>query len=469
MRMYVPMALALASVAWAQTSATPVPPSTPDPASPSDPVLEALVREALARSPDLARSTDLVAAEKEKIPQAKALPDPTFSVGLQNEGLDRLTVGEPMMDSYYQIMVTQPLYGPGKRKAKAEVARVGAEVAKAAQGREWLTLTADVKRAYFGLLLVRDQRRLLELQAPLLEQAEAIARTRYQVGQGSQADLLRAQLARTRLAQTRLSLESEERTSLAALNRLRSQPPETPLATSRTFAQIPDPAPIPMAGASTESPEIAVAEASVRQAERSLDLARINRRPDFVVTAGYMPRGGLDPMWTFNVGVTVPLWARSKQQRAVAEQEFRRQAQGAQVEGLGHLLKERIHERSARMDTALAMLKLYREGLLVQSEGAFRASLAQYETGKAPFTAVLESLNGWIADQSGMLQAQAQAQAIAIAQEEQTLGPILPIGATGLSAVAMGGGGAASPLGSAKTPSSTSASGDGGSTPMTSM
>lgn len=466
MRMYVPMALALASVAWAQTSAPSVPPSVPSTAP--DPVLEALIREALARSPDLARSTDLIAAEKEKIPQAQALSDPTLSVGLQNEGLDRLTIGEPMMDSYYQIMVTQPLYGPGKRKAKAEVARAGAEVAEAAQGRERLTLTADVKRAYYGLLLVRDQKRLLELQAPLLEQAEAIARTRYQVGQGSQADLLRAQLARTRLAQTRLSLESEERTALAALNRLRSQPPGTPLETSWTFAQVPDPAPIPMDGPATDSPEIAVAEASVRQAERSLDLARINRRPDFVVTAGYMPRGSLDPMWTFSVGVTVPLWARSKQQRAVAEQAFRRQAQGAQVEGLGHLLKERVHERSARMDTALAMLKLYREGLLVQSEGAFRASLAQYETGQASFTSALESLNGWIADQSGLLQVQAQAQAIAIAQEELALGPVPPIGATGLSAVAMGGGGAASPLGSVKA-SSASATGDGGSTPMTSM
>ena len=169
------------------------------------------------------------------------------------------------------------------------------------------------------------------------------------------------------------------------------------------------------------------------------------------------------------MGVTVPLWSRSKQQRAVAEQEFRRQAQGSQVEGLGHLLKERTADRAARMDSALALLKLYREGLLVQSEGAFRASLAQYETGKAPFTSVLESLNGWIADQSGLLQTQAQAQAIAIAQEELTLGPVAPIGATGLSAVSMGGGASASPMGAAKAGASAPAASDGGSSPMTSM
>lgn len=463
MRMYVPMALALATAAWAQAPATPP--------SASDPVLESLIREALDRSPDLARSANLIAAEKERIPQARALPDPTVSVGIQNDGFDRITVGEPMMDSYYQLMVTQPFYGPGKRRAKAEVARLGAEVAEAAVGRERLTLKADVKRAYYGLLLVRDQKRLLEVQAPLLEQAEAIARTRYQVGQGSQADLLRAQLARTRLVQTRLSLDSEERTTLAGLNRLRAMQPDTPVPTTRVFAQIPDPAPIAVdAAVSQQSPELAVAQASVRQAEKSLELAKVNRRPDFSVTAGVMPREPLDPMWTFSVGVTVPLWAKNKQQRAVAEQELRRQAQGSQVEGLGHLLKERTADRAARMDSALALLKLYREGLLVQSEGAFRASLAQYETGKAPFTSVLESLNGWIADQSGLLQTQAQAQAIAIAQEELALGPVPPIGATGLSAVSMGIGASASPMGAAKAgASSAPVASDGGSTSMSAM
>ena len=62
-----------------------------------------------------------------------------------------------------------------------------------------------------------------------------MARTRYEVGQGSQADLLRAQLARTRLEQTRLSLDSEERTALANLNRLRALPPETPIPTTQSL------------------------------------------------------------------------------------------------------------------------------------------------------------------------------------------------------------------------------------------
>jgi outer membrane protein, heavy metal efflux system len=468
MRMYMPMALTFAVAAWGQ--APPQPATAPPQAARStDPVLEGLLREALDRSPDLTRSSDLIAAERERVPQARALPDPTLTLGIQNDGFQKLQVGE-METSYYQVMLTQPFTWPGKRGLKADVARLGAEVAEANLSREKLTLRADVKRAYYGLLLVRGQRALLELQRPLLEQAEAMARIRYEVGQGSQADLLRAQLARTRLEQTRLSLDSEERTALANLNRLRALPSETPIPTTQSLGTLPDPAPIPTpAQGLQESPELDSARVGLEQAERSLDLAKLNRRPDFSVSAGVMPRGKLDPMWTLSFGVSLPLWSRNKQQRAVAEQELRRKAQGSQIEGLGHLLMERTHERAAKLDASLAMLRLYREGLLVQSEGAFKASLAQYETGKAPFTAVLESLNGWIADQSGLLQTQAQVQAIAIAQEELTLGPTLPIGATALSAGSMGAGGTTTSANSRKAGNAAPGAGDSGSSPMTSM
>jgi outer membrane protein TolC len=467
MRMYMPMVLALAATAWAQT---PAPSTSNFPASSfRDPLLDALLREALDRSPDLARSSDLIAAEKERIPQARALPDPTLSLGIQNDGFQKIQVGR-METSYYQVMLTQPFYWPGKRDLKAEVARLGAAGSEANLSRERLTLRADVKRAYYGLLLVRDQRRLLDLQEPLLQQAEAIAKTRYEVGQGSQMDLLRAQLGRTRLAQARFSLAAEERTVLANLNRLRAMPPETPIPTTQSLGQLPEPAPIQGASQVSEnSPELQSAQVGLNQAERSLDLARLNRRPDFVVSAGIMPRGSLDPMWTFNVGIALPLWSRNKQQRAVAEQELRRQAQGSQIESLHHLLAERTQERAAQMDYALGMLRLYREGLLVQSEGTFKASLAQYETGKAPFTVTLEALDGWIADQSGMLQTQAQAQAIAIAQEEQTLGPTPPIGATSLSATALGARAAVSSTGAQKAGGAAGGSSESGSTSMTSM
>ena len=442
MRMPLRLALSLLPVAgWLQAQAPISPSATVAPAG--DPQLDHLIQEALSQNPDLARAAALQAAEGERVPQAQALPDPTVSVGMQNDGFRKNEVGT-MDTSYYQLMVSQSLPWPGKRALRGAVARLGEASAATATRRARLTLEADVRRAYAGLLLTRDQGRLLEEQALILRQAEAVARSRYGVGQGSQADCFRAQLELTRLAQTRLSLGAQERTLLGLLNRLRAKPLDTPIATAGGLEALPDPAP-----AQEPSPELAEARLGLTQAERSLDLARLESRPDFAVTAGIMPRGALEPMWTASVGVSVPLWRGQKQHRAVAEQEQRRLAQGGQARSVENLLAQRTAERANELEALTGSLRLYREGLLVQSEGSFRATMAQYEAGLAPFLAVLEALNGWIADRSGYLQTQAQLQANRIASAELNLGPTPGIGTVALGS-SVTGAGAAAPRAEAK-------------------
>ena len=444
MRMPLRLAFGLIPLAgWAQAQVPPTPLPAAAPVTAEDPVLLALLQEALAKNPDLAQAKELVDADQERVPQARALPDPSLSLGIQNDGFNRIEVGQ-METSYYQVMVTQPLPWPGKRSLRGEIAQLGARTTETAVSRARLTLEADLKRSYLGLLLVRSQLRLLETQAAFLEQAEATARNRYEVGQGSQADLLRAQLERTRTDQSRSRLQADEGTRLAELNRIRGQAPATPIPTLRTLEQVPDPGPVPpdfLAQAEAGSPELKSAQLGIEQAGRSLDLARLDRHPDFTVSAGYMPRGGLEPMWTASVGITLPLWQKHKQQRAVAEQEFRQKASGWEAEKVRCLLAQRVQERTSAMDSALRVIRLYRGGLLVQSEGAFRATLSQYGVGRTPFVAVLEGLNGWVADQGGLIQAQAEAQSIQIALTELNLGPTPGIGSSGLPAAAMGGSG----------------------------
>jgi len=456
--MRIPLRLALGLIpmaGWVHAQVPPAPVSTPDPAAGEDPLLLSLVQEALARNPDLGQAKVLVAADRERIPQARALPDPTLSLGIQNDGFKKIEVGQ-METSFYQVMVTQGLPWPGKRALRGAVAELGARATEVGVDRTRLTVEADVRRGYTGLLLIRSQLRLLEDQAVFLKQAEATARSRYEVGEGAQADLLRAQLERTRLSQARARLQAQERTALAQINRLRGAAPQDPIPTLRTLQQLPDPRPVPadfLAQAETRSPELRAARLGVEQAQRNLDLARLDRRPDFSVSAGLMPRGGLDPMWTASIGITLPLWQNNKQKRAVAEQEYRQTASGWEVERVRCLLAQRIQERASDLDASLQVLGLYRAGLLVQSEGTFRSTLTQYEVGKLPFVSVLEALNGWVADQSGLVQAQAQAQAIQIALTELNLGPTPEIGAAALPGSSMGGGsqsGGGSAMGGAK-------------------
>lgn len=407
-------------------------------APPADPVLASLLRETLAEHPDLERAEATVQMDQERIPQAGVLPDPTLSLGLQNDGFKQLQVGK-METSFYSVAFTQPLPWPGKRDLRKQVAALGAEVSEGAARRVRLSLEAEVRRGYAALLLVRGQQALLAQQAILLTQAEQLARTRYEVGQGSQGDLLRAQLELTRLQQSTWALEAEERVALAGLNRLRQQAPTSPIPTTAALADLALSAALSPEQVEAKSPELASARAGVRQTDKLVALAQLERRPDFAVTAGLMPRGGLEPMWQVGVAISLPIYGRHKQQRAIAEHEHHRRGQGAEVESVRTLLRQRTEERRIQLDTLRRTQALYRDGLLIQSEASFRAAMAQFEAGRGAFTGALEALNGWINDQGAYLQLLAQLQAQVIALNEAALGPTPPITGGALAAASLAG------------------------------
>ena len=413
----------------------------PEPFSP-DPVLSGLIREALAEHPDLRRADAAVRMDEERVPQAGVLPDPSISLGLQNDGFQKLQIGR-METSFYSVAFTQPLPWPGKRALRQQVAALAVDFSDATRVRVQLGLEADVRRGYAALLLIREQRHLQGQQALFLEQAEQLARTRYEVGQGSQGDLLRAQLERTRLQQAVWSLEAEERSAVAGLNRLRQHEPADPIPTTAVLADLPEPATLAPEAVEARSPELASARATVKQTEKQLELAKLDRRPDFALTAGIMPRGAFDPMWQVGISISLPIYGRTKQQRAVAEHEHHRQGQGSEVESVRTLLRQRTEERTLQITALRRIRDLYREGLLVQSEASFRASLAQYEAGRAPFLGALEALNGWVGDQAAFLQTQAQLQAQHIALAECALGPTVPVAGGSLGSASIAAGAAA--------------------------
>jgi hypothetical protein len=245
------------------------------------------------------------------------------------------------------------------------------------------------------------------------------------------------------------------------LNRLRGRPLDEPIDASRKLTELGLPALAALEqaveDAERRSPELAQARATADAMARSMDLARKERYPDFALSAAVMPRGQLDPMWSLGLSLNLPIWSGSKQGRAVSETAERRAAIGHSVESVRQLLRLRTQERLALLDAALETTRLYRGGLLVQSESTASSTLAQYQVGRVPFAAVLEALGGWIADLGGYLDASAQAQRLAIAQAELSLEA--PPGAEsgmgggagggamsgGSAAGAMGGGGRAAP------------------------
>jgi outer membrane protein TolC len=189
-----------------------------------------------------------------------------------------------------------------------------------------------------------------------------------------------------------------------------------------------------------------------------VDLARRERFPDLAVQAGVMPRGELEPMWTLGVSIGLPIWSSRKQGRAVAESEARAQAGARAQEAVEQILGLRVAERRTAALALLDTVRLYREGLLVQSRATAESTLAQYKVGKVTFASVLEANAGYIADEESFLGTVADAQRVAIATDEVSLEST-----AGPAAVAAGGGmpGAGATAGGGRGPSSPAAAGGG--------
>jgi outer membrane protein TolC len=425
--------LPLALLLFAQgVAAAPGEPSKA-PALPTDPLLERLIEQSLAARPELRQARAIARAERSRVAQAGAPPDPMIQLGVQNEGLTRWEVGTGM-SSWYQVMASQTVPWPGKLRLRGEIAELGASQADQGTARVRLSTEADVRRAYLGLLLARDRMGLLDRLDAISQKSVALARTRYEAGNGAQSDVLRAQLELNRIKQRRWALQVEAENAVQSLNRLRGHPLDEAIETPVRLPELPVPV-LPGEAPATQdaldrSPELAAARLAVTLGERSVDLSEKGWFPDLTVTAGVMPQGGIYPlMWLVNVGGPLPIFAASKQSRAVAEAEARVAASSAGVEALEQVLRLRVQQRRAALRAALETLRLYKGGLLVQSEATAESTRSQYEVGKVTFASVLEANTGLIGDQDSYLAVLAVAQSLQIDALEVSLAPVSSGGA----------------------------------------
>jgi outer membrane protein TolC len=413
-----------------------------------DPLLAALIDEALSKNPDVAAAREAAAAAGQRPAQARSLPNPMFSVGYTNDGWSP-SLGEMQMTNL-AFMASQELPFAGKRGLRSDIAsREAGQVEQQAE-RVGRSITAAVKRGYYGLLLSRNLLDLIRDQEDIWKQIEGVARARYGVGQGAQQDVLRVQVEVTRIEQLRAEQEGEAEIRLAELNRLLDRAATEPLETPARLALRPMEGALDQvfAWAAGVSPEIKSAGLGVERATLAINLAKKEFKPDFSVQAGYMNRGGLDPMWQAGVGITVPLY-RKRLSAGLAEAEAQLRSSQSAIQSVQLQLRFRTQERLIQLKTTERVATLYGEGIVPQDRMSVEAALANYQTGKVPFIAVLEALTTLYNDRATHLRLLANHEQTLASLEEASLDPTsgmvsgaggMAVGGSSLSMAGAGGG-----------------------------
>jgi outer membrane protein TolC len=410
MKCRIPLALAVAATALAASP----------PAAADDPVLAGLVEEALANNPDVRALQESLAAARALPAQASAPSDPMLAVGYTNEGWSPSLGTLP--DSVLAVMVSQDLPWPGKRDLRGRLAASEAEQAAQQLARARLSVAAGVRRAYHALAQSRLLAELAREQSQLWGQIEGVARARYTVGQGAQQDVLRTQVEVTRVGQAEAEQRAEEEMRLAELDRLLGRAGATTIEARLPASVAAGPEPLAVAEDRLRamSPELAAARAAVEAARLAVDLAHKEFKPDLGVRAGYMYRGGLDPMWQAGVSLNLPL-ARTRRRAGLAEAEARLRAAEQRVLAVDLQLRFRTQQRLARLQAVDRMTTLYEDGVVPQDRLSFEAAMASYQAGRTPFIAVLESLGTLYADRGAYIRLLASRGRILASLEEASL------------------------------------------------
>ena len=375
-------------------AASPAPSVPPPPPTP----LAALAAEVEQRNPQVLAARQAWNAATQVPSQVSTLPDPQLN-------LQQVSVGSPLPFAgyttsefaYFGIGVSQDLPYPGKLRLRGQIAARDAAAAGKRAETVRRSVVEQLKVTYFRLSYIQQTLGLLQQDAALLSDVAEIAGDRYRVGQGSQQDVLRAQLERTKLLRE-IEMNHREMASLEAqLKQLLDRPPGSPdLATEPlTETALPGPADQLLAGAPAQNPEVAGAQEKVHKQTLQVELAHKDFYPDFNLQ--YMWQR-TDPAkfrayYMVNLGVRLPLHRLRRQQpelaQAAAELEGSQRDYEAAVQQTWFDLRDQL----AAAESASRLLAIYRGGLLPQASAAFDAVLAAYRVGRQDFTTLLASFS----------------------------------------------------------------------------
>lgn len=355
--------------------------------------LRDLVAEAERNSPEIAAAEYGYRAAAEIAPQRSALPDTQVSLQQFAVGSPRPFAGYTNSDfAYLGFGVSQEIPFPGKRGLRGEVAKRETDVRQTQVESVRRTVIANLKTTYFRLAYLQQTLALLEGNDHVLNEVQQIAESRYRVGQGNQQEVLRAQLQHTKILQEITIHHSEVGRLESALKQLLNRQQDSP--DVQTEHLIPRELRYSASDllnlAKQQDPDIQAQQQMVKKAESQVELAHKEFRPDFNVQYMYENNDRkFRDYYMATFAMTLP--NRGRRKAELAEAEAGREQAKSQLQAESQKRLAEVQDQYVLARTSAEQLKIYKEGLIPQSEATFRAALAAYQANRQDFQTLLSS------------------------------------------------------------------------------
>jgi outer membrane protein TolC len=379
--------------------------------------VESLLDYARARNPDYAVMRLEAEAAAERVYPAGALPDPVLRTELRNitnypaESDVNLL---PTRVGSTKYTLTQPLPFWGKRDLRREVAEAEAQAAQGKAGLTWAEQAARIKTAYAQYFAVGKLIGLTREVIDLIDRLDGIIQARYAGGLAPQQDAIRVQVERTAMKSELIQMETEHHHASTRLNALLARPANAPLAAPERLRPLPPAARLDYIVLEERlrgrNPQLFADDAKIRAAEKSRDLAYLNRYPDFAVGVSPIQTRNRVNEWELMLELNIPLQQESRRSQEREAEKMIDVARARKEAGANQLLAD-LAENLSAIDGARRSEMLAQTSLLPQADLTFQAALAGYENGRVDFATLLEAQRQIRRAKQDVIKAQAEQQA----------------------------------------------------------
>ena len=381
--------------------------------------LDALIAEALERSPVNRAASDRIAAVQARVRPAGTRADPILTAGLI-----QIPVRKPSLtdDNFTMLMagITQNFPWPGKLALRTRAAELDAVAARTTLDAARLGVVRAVKDAYFELAYANEALAIATRNQAVLVDVVRVTEALYSTGSGGQQDVLKARVETARLAATASMLEEARHAALAQLNASRDRDSDTDVGTATIpervaraaiatdvatvrfaaptlgarVADSPFPALAVLQDAAIRtSPTLREHEARIAAQAARVELARKDYRPDFDVSVQYNHRVAFPDLVTAQVSIPLRLQKSRKQDQAVAEAVAELSALEAEHRADVNIVRARVATLLSDLERNRSQLALYVKAILPQSRGGVTSALASFQSGRASLLSVLDLQN----------------------------------------------------------------------------
>ena len=356
--------------------------------------LATLISEAQSSNTQISAADHAWKAATHVAQQVTTLPDPQFTVQSYSVGSPKPFAGFSNSDfAYVGFGASQELPYAGKLRLKGDVANREADMQQTQADLLRSSITDQVKAIYLRLAYLDATLSILGRNDAVLKPMIETSLSRYSLGQGSQAEVLKAQIEHTKILRE-VTMHHQEMGQLQAslkqlVHRSQSSPDIVPEPLSLT----------PLQRTADElqnlvlahNPAVSVDTADVHKQDAQLKSAQREGKPDFNV--GYMFQqtgGGYRDYYMLTVSMRLPRRRRVEAGVAEATESLERSKQELDSQVQQQLAE--VQKQYIAVTNTAELLAEYQDGLLPQARAAFQAEQTTYQSGKQAFAPVLSSL-----------------------------------------------------------------------------